>query len=182
MLSLMPHNVSHFSGSRTFRNKCKLVSPNEYGQVHIGRHDYRNGGRQDGVEIFHVKNHFRHPDYVGQLCCGYHDRTKFNGVSHDFMLLKLDGMATKPVVTLAANNSTPVDEQELYLMGFGDINANPDIYVKPDRLFEVTLNYLSNEDCSSTSIYPLRLLPKDTLCATDRRQDGCQGEKAIRVQ
>jgi Trypsin len=154
-----------------------LLSPKEYGQVYVGRHDYRNGGRQDGVELFNVQNHFRHPDYIGQLCCGYNDGMRFNGVSHDFMLLKLDGMSTKTVVSLETNSTSPVDDQELYLMGFGDINANPNIYVEPDRLFEVTLNYLSNEECASSSIYPLRLLPSETLCATDQRQDGCQGKR-----
>jgi hypothetical protein len=64
-------------------------------------------------------------------------------------------------------------------MGFGDINANPDVYVEPDRLFEVTLNYLSNEECASASIYPLELLPPETLCATDVRQDGCQGTQIM---
>lgn len=129
------------------------------------------------MELFNVQNHFRHPDYIGQLCCGYNDGMRFNGVSHDFMLLKLDGMSTKTVVSLETNSTSPVDDQELYLMGFGDINANPNIYVEPDRLFEVTLNYLSNEECASSSIYPLRLLPSETLCATDQRQDGCQGKR-----
>lgn len=99
--------------------QCKLLSPKDYGQVHVGRHDYRNGGRQDGVELFHVENHFRHPDYVGQLCCGYHDGVRFNGVSYDFLLLKLGGESTKQVVTLETSATVPSTDQELTLMGFG---------------------------------------------------------------
>jgi hypothetical protein len=155
-----------------------LLSPKEYGQIHVGRYDYRHGGdnQEEPAELFEVKNHFRHPQYIGQLCCGIHDGTMFDGVSYDFLLLQLDGHSTKQSVSLQTSNDVPSTDQELYLVGFGDINANPNIYDEPDRLFEVTLNYVPNEMCARTSIYPLQLLPPETLCATDVRQDGCQGK------
>jgi trypsin len=156
--------------------QCKLATPKAYGKIHVGRHSYRMGGREDDAELFKVTSHYRHPNYVGQLCCGFTEGVQFNGVSHDFMLLKLDGESTKQVVSLETSSDRPTDGEELYVMGFGDIHAHPNIYVEPDRLFEVTVNYVPNEMCAATSIYPLALLPEETLCATDKRQDGCQGD------
>ena len=40
----------------------------------------------------------------------------------------------------------------------------------------MTVNYLTNEQCADQSIYPLELLPPESLCATDFEQDGCQGD------
>ncbi|KAL3907525.1 MAG: hypothetical protein SGILL_008837 [Bacillariaceae sp.] len=155
---------------------CKLATPSDYGNIHVGRHSYQQGGKADDTELFQVENHFRHPKYVGQLCCGYTEGVRFNGVSYDFMLLKLNGESTKQVVSLETSSDSPVNNEELYVMGFGDIHADPNIYVEPDRLFEVTVNYLPNEMCARASVYPMKLLPEETLCATDQRQDGCQGD------
>mmetsp|Transcript_846 Transcript_846/g.1326 ORF Transcript_846/g.1326 Transcript_846/m.1326 type:complete len:501 (+) Transcript_846:62-1564(+) len=152
---------------------CKLATPEDYGKVHVGRYDYR---KEDGSEMFGVENHFRHPQYDPKLCCGFNNGARFYGVSYDFMLLKLDGESTKQVVSLDASKDGPISGEELYVMGFGDIHPNPDVYVEPDRLFEVSVNYLSNKECSGSSIYPINLLPPQTMCATDRRQDGCQGD------
>jgi secreted trypsin-like serine protease len=157
---------------------CKLSKPADYKTVHVGRYDYRAGGKQDGAELFEVENHYRHPDYDGQLCCGYKDNLRFYGVSKDFMLLKLNGESTKQVVSLdKPTNPTPISGEEFHVMGFGDITYSPNAYVEPDRLYEVTVNYLSNEQCTRSSIYPSALLPPETMCATDYRQDGCQGGK-----
>jgi hypothetical protein len=157
---------------------CKMTDPADYKTVHVGRYDYRFGGTRDGAEVFQVVNHYRHPNFDGQLCCGYNDGLRFYGVSNDFLLLKLDGESTKQVVNLdEPTNVAPTTGEELHVMGFGDLTVSPNSYVEPDRLYEVTVNYLSNQDCASSSIYPEALLPPETMCATDYRQDGCQGGK-----
>lgn len=121
-------------------------------------------------------DHIRHDDYDDQLCCGYSKGERFYGVTWDFLLLKLDGESTKQVVTLETSSLRPASGQELYVVGFGDVSPDPDTYVDPDRLHEVSVNYLSNVGCAGASIYPLRLLPDDSMCAVDRREDACQGD------
>ena len=67
------------------------------------------------------------------------------------------------------------DDEELHVIGFGDTSLKPYQYDEPDRLHEVTVNYMSNENCQQSSIYPSSLLPSVNMCAMDEGEDGCQG-------
>jgi hypothetical protein len=101
---------------------------------------------------------------------------RFTGVSHDFLLLKLDGQSSKQVVSLDTNNDSMSDGEELHVIGFGDTTLAPYQYDQPDRLHEVTVNYMNNQQCARSSIYPNSLLPPANFCAMDAGEDGCQGD------
>jgi cell division septation protein DedD len=166
---------------------CKLNFPSAYGTVHVGQHDY--GVDDDGSQQFRAIQHIRHPFYDDQLCCGIdNDGNRFAGVSYDFLIIKLDGQSTKQVVTLASSSSnddstsssngssgTLTAGDELFVIGFGDIDQATGFQI-PNRLHEVTVNYLTNQQCADRSMYPTMLLPPENLCATDYQQDGCQGD------
>lgn len=126
--------------------------------------------------MFRIVEHVRHDDFDDNLCCGSYDGKRFYGVTWDFMVLKLDGESTKPVVTLETSALRPSDGQELHVIGFGDIDPQPNKYEQPNQLHEVSVNYLTNVQCAQESIYSLGLLPVEVMCATDSREDGCQGD------
>jgi len=157
---------------------CKLPTPKSYGIVHVGRHDYRNGLWLDGSQLFNVIKQSRHPYFNDELCCGFDAETgeRFTGVSHDFLLLKLDGESSKQFVTLDTDQNSLSDGDELHVIGFGDTSLQPYQYNQPDRLHEVTVNYMNNQKCQKSSIYPTSLLPRTNMCAMDEGEDGCQGD------
>jgi hypothetical protein len=68
------------------------------------------------------------------------------------------------------------DGEELHVIGFGDTSLAPYQYDQPDRLHEVTVNYMNNQQCARSSIYPNSLLPPANFCAMDAGEDGCQGD------
>jgi len=155
---------------------CKLPSPSSYGLAHIGRHDYRNGFWRDGSDLMDVVKQARHPYYNDQLCCGFDSGSRFTGVSYDFLLLKLSGQSSKQFVSLDTEMDSVSDDEELHVIGFGDTSLKPYQYDEPDRLHEVTVNYMSNENCQQSSIYTSSLLPSVNMCAMDEGEDGCQGD------
>lgn len=160
---------------------CQLSDPTAYGIIHVGQHNYNVDN--DGSEQFRAIQHVRHPSYDDQLCCGVDaDQNRFAGVSYDFMVIKLNGLSTKQVVALASSDDDSIDSNgyllsgdELYVIGFGDIDQATGFQI-PTRLHEVTVNYLTNQQCADRSIYPISLLPPESLCATDLQQDACQGD------
>ena len=158
------------------KTQCKLPYPSSYGIVHVGRHDYRMGLWLDGSQLFDVVKQVRHPQFNDALCCGYDEGVRFTGVSHDFLLLKLDGQSSKQVVSLDTNKDSMSDGEELHVIGFGDTTLAPYQYDQPDRLHEVTVNYMNNQQCARSSIYPNSLLPEANFCAMDAGEDGCQGD------
>ena len=110
---------------------CQLTTPQSYGQVHVGQHNYNVD--DDGSEQFRAVRHVRHPLYTDQLCCGVDSlENRFAGVSYDFMVLKLNGQSTKQVVSLATPSDDDDDDDddkdllrpgdELHVIGFGDID------------------------------------------------------------
>jgi hypothetical protein len=101
---------------------------------------------------------------------------RFTGVANDFLLLKLDGQSSKQVVSLDTNKDSMSDGDELHVVGFGDTSLAPYQYDQPDRLHEVTVNYMNNQQCARSSIYPNSLLPPANMCAMDVGEDGCQGD------
>jgi secreted trypsin-like serine protease len=116
-----------------------------------------------------------HPDFNDAVCCGYHEGSWFNGVFNDFMLLKLSGESSKPVIRLNKFPSKPENNQELHVIGFGDMHPGA-AYVSPNRLHEVTVNYMTNKQCVASSIYPKTLLGESSMCALDHREDACSGD------
>ena len=79
-----------------------------------------------------------------------------------------------PTITLNTNDNVPQNNAELTVIGFGDTNPGSP-YVAPDRLHEVTVNYIPNNRCTQ-SAYPDRLINDASLCALDNREDACGGD------
>jgi hypothetical protein len=90
----------------------------------------------------------------------------------DFMLLKLDGFSTKAFVTINVKDSVPASHQEVFALGVGSTNPEPDgNVIRPKNLQEVNLNYISNHECSD-SVDPVRnityqgRIDPSTFCTT----------------
>lgn len=141
--------------------------------MYVGRYDARNN--RDNAQQFTVVDEVLHQDFDDSVCCGYHQGAWFQGVVNDFLLLKLSGESTKPVVRLNKSASQPKPSSELHVIGFGDTHPGS-AYVTPNRLHEVTVNYMTNAQCIKYSIYPSSLLDESSMCALDWREDACSGD------
>ena len=152
-----------------------LDSVKDYGVISIGKqiNNRRGGG---GVEKFRVVNHVRHSDYDGEVCCGFDGPETFTGLNNDFLILQLSGESRKPVIKLNQNPNVPSINEELHVIGLGDIRANPNQYQAAKRLQEVTVRYVSNEECQRISLYPQHLLDSTNMCAIDEGEDACGGD------
>jgi secreted trypsin-like serine protease len=150
---------------------CKVDKLADYKTVYVGRHNPLN----DDAQGFTVVDQSRHGEYNDQVCCGYHNQDWYYGVFNDFHLLKLSGESSTPVIRLNSNAVRPQSGQKLHVIGFGDIDPG-DPFRAPSRLHDVTVNYLTNQECAAKSIYPATLLDDSSMCATDYREDACSGD------
>lgn len=75
---------------------------------------------------------------------------------NDFVLVKLDGQSTKPVVQLNRNHSLPRDD-DVIAMGVGNTDPDPEIQNRSDILKQVTLTCITNDVCAE-AIDPKRNL------------------------
>ena len=152
-----------------------LDSVNDYGWVSIGK-QRNNNNYGNVVERFRVINHIRHPNYNGEVCCGYDGIEPFAGLSYDFLLLQLSGESRKRTIRLNSNPNVPRINEELHVIGLGDTHPSPYYDIDADRLQEATVHYISNEECDAISIYPTHLLDKTNMCAIDLGEDACSGD------
>lgn len=139
----------------------------------MGRHDPENNA--DRAQGFSIVDMSVHPQFDGEVCCGRTDNNWFYGVKYDFMLLKLSGESNTPPIRLNKSSTRPRIGEDLYVIGFGDIDRGYN-YEEPDKLQEVTVTYMSNEQCVANSIYPSELLNAASMCAADYREDACSGD------
>jgi hypothetical protein len=156
-------------------SQCKLDNVRQYGRIYIGRHDIRNNV-DDGAEEFRIVEDTRHPSFDEHVCCGYYQGSYYNGVSNDFMIFKLSGQSSRPVISLNSNRLVPRPKEELHVIGFGDTDSGNGVQT-PNRLHEVTVNYETNAECSQNSVYPDSLLHSSSMCARDYKykEDACNG-------
>ena len=91
------------------------------------------------------------------------------------MLLKLSVESNTAPVKLNQSELRPQRGDELYVIGFGDTVPGFD-YRQPDRLHEVTVNYMTNRECLANSVYTQPLLTPMSMCAGDRGEDACSGD------
>lgn len=155
-------------------HQCQLNDLSDYGTIYVGSY-YDPDNNRDNAQQFAVVGQAIHPLFDSEVCCGRAGDTLFYGVIYDFMLLKLSGESTKKTIRLNTTPIRPRNSEELYVIGFGDTDPGNN-YVPADRLQEVTVNYLTNAECISTSNYPANLLNTASLCATDVREDACSGD------
>lgn len=85
------------------------------------------------------------------------------------MVMKLVSPSDKPYVRLNLNESVPAIDDELRVMGFGDIVASSSEQVIPDVLNEVDVDYVTQNACSEA--YGYNLIEDDMLCAAGDGKD-----------
>ena len=154
---------------------CRLDDMSGYGTVKVGR--YTKYDNLDQSEEFTVVDQVRHPNYDGDVCCGSSDGTWFKAVHYDFLLLKLSGRSSAQTIRLNRNGNIPRTDENLHVIGFGDIDPMTDNFITPDMIHEVTVNYRPNDVCIRDSdAYPDYLLNEASLCAYDNGEDACGGD------
>jgi len=135
----------------------------EFSRIAVGQYNRASGAGQ--AERFNVQQEVTHPNYVA---------TRF---PYDFLLVKLDGMSTHGPVSLNSNSSTPSDEMELDVLGWGITSADSK-YAAP-ILKTATVFYQNNEKCKGASNREFsykNYVMDDMLCASDDGEDSCQGD------
>jgi trypsin len=124
----------------------------------IGRHKHND---KDG-DVVRVASEYKHQNY--------NDAT----TSYDFMVLKLSRATTANATPVKINSSgsTPQDDENLVVMGWGVTNENSG--TTSNKLMEVTVQAVSNSECRSA--YGGELNTSTMLCAAGNRKDSCQGD------
>jgi len=137
--------------------------------VKLGMHKINLGGNGaeefENVEVIPIAAYVKHPDY--------NDWTTDN----DFVLIRLQRpsqLYANEVVDLF----TPQDEQgltagdDLVVFGFGTLASGG---ASPNVMQEVTLDYVSNEECA-TAYDGIFTITSSMLCAARDGKDSCQGD------
>ena len=123
----------------------------------IGRHRHSD---KDGDEV-RVSKEFIHPKY--------NERTTNN----DFMVLKLSRETTAGTpVKINSSKSSPQDNQNVVVMGFGVTNENTQ--QTSNKLMEVTVKVVSDSDCGQA--YGNEFTASTMICAASPSKDSCQGD------
>ena len=153
--------LGHFCGASLIA-KDMLVSAahcagGRYDAI-IGRHKHND---KDG-DVVRVASEYKHQNY--------NDAT----TSYDFMVLKLSRATTANATPVKINSSgsTPQDDENLVVMGWGVTNENSG--TTSNKLMEVTVQAVSNSECRSA--YGSELNTSTMLCAAGNRKDSCQGD------
>lgn len=90
------------------------------------------------------------------------------------MLVKLDSRAKTTPVPMDQGDD-PATYTDFYAIGFGDIDPASSISDSPDRLQDVKVSYITNEQCQN--LYGFRAdITDNMLCAAAPGKDSCQGD------
>jgi hypothetical protein len=134
----------------------------------VGRWNRNN--RDDDYEEFEIVTEYVHPQF-----------NKLE-ITHDFLLLKIDGLSNKQHILLNDDPKLPTGNvnDELTVIGFG-MTVEDDLSTQANILKQVGLHYVTNDVCAlaedpTTGGSYQGLITSDMLCATDDGQDSCQGD------
>ena len=117
----------------------------------------------EASEVFSVEEYVSHPLYQS-----------LPELNHDYMIIKLTGSSSLPIVRLNTNENLPVTGSSLQVMGWGTTVARAPVLA--DDLQEVDVVTITNEECSKSSIeYDDEITP-DSLCAAEVNKGSCQGD------
>ena len=90
----------------------------------------------EDFELFNVVEQVPHPFWNGRL------------PNFDMMLVKLDGLSTKPVLNLNQNNTIPVlTGEQLLALGFNFVDTGGNDVRDSTFLQEGASSYFTNDDC-----------------------------------
>jgi trypsin len=144
----------------------------------LGRHNVKDP--DETYERYNIEKFVVHDKYVDpELSVG--SRPGKALFDNDFMILKLYGWSKKKIVQLNKKAQTPTNKQELTVAGWGVSDYKNQI--SSEVLKDVTVNTVSNKECSQSSGYhggtPVSFAGKITnnmICASDKDEDACQGD------
>jgi hypothetical protein len=122
----------------------------------------------ESYEVFEAKRMHFHPQF---------DELWFR---YDFLLLQLNGtVQNMQPVTLNFNEGIPYAGDALTVVGWG-LTDPDDSTAYPDTLREVSVGYISNDQCERTTSKGQRLYQgyifDDMLCAAEPGKDACAGD------
>ena len=116
-----------------------------------------------------MEEHYTHPNYG-------------NVIQSDFALAKLFGRSFKSPVALNTDESFPVDDEYLTVMGWG-VTVEGLESSQSDLLRQVDVQYMTNTECDDSSgdyngdfVTYDGYIEDNMLCAWSDNQDACQGD------
>lgn len=139
--------------------------------VDVGRHDLDD--KTEEMERYNVEKFLIHPQY----------KDASGSFDNDFMVIKLYGWSEFDTVRLNFNPNVPSAFEELYVAGWGVISTTTQ--ETADKLKEVSVNYMTNEECKNkkgyvagfSQIYSFQnKITDNMMCAIDVGEDACQGD------
>lgn len=138
----------------------------------IGRHDV--GNKNEDYEQYNIEKFVNHPQYK--------DAT--GSFDNDFMIAKLYGWSKKQTIAINKDPSIPsLNNEELHVMGWGVVDTATK--EPADKLKDVSVNYMSNDECrsrkgkldGSSQMFTLQgRITSNMMCAADTGEDACQGD------
>jgi secreted trypsin-like serine protease len=142
----------------------------------VGR--YNLAEYDNDYEVFYGRKEIRHPDFDEET------------VNNDFLLIVLDGVSKFPLIRLNSDASIPADNNELVVMGWGDVDPSDAVQTTSDYMRETTVLYVPNDECSTskgwvdteqgpTMGYYEGGISDNMMCALDNVgtvSDACQGD------
>jgi trypsin len=99
-----------------------------------------------------------HPQYSGQT------------LDNDFVIIKLSGLSSNPVVRLNDDPTQPSDNSQLDVMGWGVFGSGSNS--SPDKLHEVDVVAMTNAECNGQ----YSGITNNMLCALEDSKGSCQGD------
>jgi len=105
-----------------------------------------------------------------------HPEYSMQGVSHDFMLVRLNEATSIEPVKLNNGDVELFGGEELHTLGFGVTDTVTQ--ETPDRLLDVDIKYITNEDCDEaySEEFGSSRIDDSMLCAAAPNKDACQGD------
>ncbi len=138
----------------------------------LGRHNVKD--KNEDFERYNIEKFVKHPQY----------KDAAGSFDNDFMIAKLYGWSKKQTIAINRDASTPgTSGDELHVMGWGVMDTTTK--QPSDNLKDVSVNYMSNNECRSkkgklegfSQTFTLEgRITGNMMCAADLGEDACQGD------